>query len=146
MLLDYKYFLKTPENYQIMSDELNNIEKIARELSLMVRRKWYWLYADYTGEISFINRGVIRIPEEDNALFFSLSRAWGIYLPSSKESNKMSKEKGFTPNGQLPISKYGKQLGYKVNRILKDNETERELFYPMAQKLAFHQAFDIYKS
>lgn len=160
MLLEYRHFLKEPDNPGIMSEQLDNISLVALTITPMVRKKWFWVHADYTGELSFVNRGVIRFPEQEDAFFFSLSRSWGIFLPSTEFSNKIfsdSKSK-FIVDETIPIStaanlvgfqsvlyesigytaSLGEWTGYKINSILLNNPSERELFYPGADSLAFH--------
>lgn len=145
MLSENRFFLKGTDNSAKLDERLNNISILVLTITPIVRKKWYWVHADDSGEISMINRGIVRIPEQNDAFFFSLSRLWGIFVPNTEHSNKILKEQkeNYKPSEIMPISGLGEILGYKINRIMFDNPEEIELFYPGARKLAFHPDVDI---
>ena len=128
--------------YQLIENEFSNVEKLYKTLSSMVNRNWIFGHAYNDKEISLPSRGLIRIPELDDAFFFSISRVWGIWIVSSFHSysnsittNLLGME--YTPDTVKSIQKSGGDFGNKLSLYLKNYPKDREYFYPYATGLAF---------
>lgn len=147
-ICEIRYSKKGPNNYQCIEDEFSNVEKLNKVLLLMLRRNWIFAHAYDYYEISLPSRGLIRVPELDDAFFFSISRVWGIWIVSSFDSysNLISPKKigiDYIPDTVKSIRRAGGSFGRKWNMFLKNYPDDREYFYPYAMGLALRPEYKL---
>lgn len=144
ILMSYlKYNFQGKSNHQILDFKLQDIGLNATTIHSLLNRHWIWTFANDGGEFSLFNRGIISIPELDDAFFFSISRVWGLWVMSSYDSAEYNQKFPIIKSRIQGINNIGHSIGGKINLYLKNNPRDRELIYPYAKKLSFHPDVDI---
>lgn len=132
-------------NYDIIQHKFSDTAVIHNSIESLIYRNWIFAYADNGEELSITSRGIIPFPEFDDALFFSISRVWGIWITSTKDSKKIkdSFKVKYFPDTVKSIESIGKSLGHKWNVYMSHDSTDKEYFYPHAKKLSFRPDYNL---
>jgi hypothetical protein len=144
-IVDKKYHYKGVNNYNYLDSLLLNPALTADVLLGLLNRHWIWAFADSSGELSLFNRGIVAVPELNDAFFLSISRVWGLWISSTSDSEdiKATLGRNYRPTLIKGVAGLNGAIGEKINNYLSHNPDDLELFYPYAKKLAFHPDMDI---